>query len=75
METDPLEREPLGKRDSSVMLKRLEAAPSGWRGHSPNHVGLAMAESRTVPPIWSSCATRSHVGSRRQNVEKASHWQ
>jgi hypothetical protein len=51
METDPLERELLGKRDSSVMLKRLEAAPSGWRGHSPNHVGLAMAESRTVPPI------------------------
>jgi hypothetical protein len=45
METDPLERDPL------VMLKRLAEAPSGWRGHSPNHNRLAMAEMSLVPPI------------------------
>jgi hypothetical protein len=45
METDPLERDPL------VMMKRLAEVPSGWRGHSPNHIGLAMAEMSPVPPI------------------------
>jgi hypothetical protein len=45
METDPLERDPL------VMLKRLAKAPPGWRGHSPNHIRLAMAEMSLVPPI------------------------